>query len=189
MHGSGDISPWVELCATRYLAQSTAKGKKALDLACGAGRHSYYLASLGFDVTGVDINPPEKSLSPTVCFKACDLEGETWPLTGCQFDLIVVTNYLFRDRFSDLLQMLKPQGGAIIYETFMQGNEKFGSPRRPEFLLQPGELLQVFKGLSLLGFEQGLREGEKPAVVQRAFAISGHWSEIQSKAKLFTQRV
>jgi hypothetical protein len=84
----------------------------------------------------------------------------------------VVTNYLWRPRFDDLLALLAP-GGVLIYQTFMLGNEAYGKPSNPAFLLQPGELSQRIKaaGLRELAFEQGYMASPKPAMVQSVCAL------------------
>jgi hypothetical protein len=99
-----------------------------------------------------------------------DLEQETWPLAGRAFDAVTVTNYLYRPHFDALLDCVAP-GGLLIYETFMAGNERFGKPSNPDFLLAPDELLQRVAGkFSVLAFEQGEVEAPKPAMVQRICA-------------------
>jgi hypothetical protein len=64
-------------------------------------------------------------------------------------------------------------GGVLIYETFMLGNERFGRPSNPEFLLKPGELATTFAALSVVAFEQGEVAAPRAAVVQRIAAING----------------
>ena len=135
-----------------------------LDLACGSGRHSRYFLERGLQVTAVDCEPQS---IPGATFVQADLEkGSPWPLAGQHFGGVVVTNYLYRPLFPQLAASLV-LGGVLIYETFMAGNEKYGRPSNPEFLLRPGELLEAFKALSLLAFEQGYVERPKPAVTQR----------------------
>ena len=103
-------------------------------------------------------------------FLQADLEdGGPWPLSGERFQGIVVTNYLHRPLFPVLADSLAP-GGALLYETFMLGNERYGRPSNPEFLLRPGELLDAFKDLRVIGFEQGYAARPKPAVLQRLCA-------------------
>ena len=102
-----------------------------------------------------------------------DLEkGNPWPFAGQRFAAIVVTNYLHRPLFPHLAAALE-EGGVLIYETFMIGNEKFGRPSNPEFLLRPGELLEAFAELDVAGFEQGRVERPKPAMIQRLCALRG----------------
>ena len=90
-----------------------------------------------------------------ITFVKADLEdGNPWPFEGQRFGGIVVTNYLHRPLLPVLAQSLAEEG-VLIYETFMAGNEKFGKPSNPNFLLRPGELLQAFAGLAVVAFEQG----------------------------------
>ena len=79
---------------------------------------------------------------------------------------IVVTNYLHRPLFPQIAAALD-EGGLLIYETFMVGNERYGRPTNPEFLLQPGELREAFAGLTVLAFKEGEVSRPKQAVVQR----------------------
>ena len=103
--------------------------------------------------------------------RCADLEGAPWPYAAQRFDGIVVANYLHRPLFADLLAALRPEG-VLIYETFAIGNEMFGRPSNPEFLLRSGELLQWVQGkLEVLAFEQGRVASPKPAVIQRICAV------------------
>lgn len=141
-----------------------------LDVACGAGRHARYFASRGLEVVAVDRAPQE---IPGVAFVQADLEdGRPWPFGERRFAAVVVTNYLHRPLFPALAACLA-QGGVLIYETFMAGNERHGKPSNPAFLLRPGELLAAFGALTVLGFEQGTLEHPKRAVVQRICALRG----------------
>jgi SAM-dependent methyltransferase len=161
----------------------------ALDLACGGGRHSRYLAEQGFKVHAVDKQMPPEPMGEGIRFEQLDLEKsdtenpgadkQTWPLPPNAYDLIVVTNYLYRPTFNRLLDCLK-QGGVLVYETFMDGNAQFGSPKNPDFLLKAGELLELTKPLQVLAFEQGLRVEPSMAMIQRVMCIKGDWTEIQS---------
>ena len=136
---------------------------RVLDLACGSGRHARYLAGLGHAVTAIDREP--QSLE-SMRFVRADLEdGSPWPLPGEQFQGIVVANYLHRPLFPLIERSLAP-GGVLIYETFMRGNERFGKPSNPAFLLEPGELWRAFAGLHIIAFEQGLSLEPKPAMRQ-----------------------
>lgn len=182
-------SPWVRECLQNLHAHCAVEsGMRALDLACGGGRHALYLAGLGYSVHAVDKNTPETVWPENVQFQAMDLEQADWPLAEQQYDLIVVTNYLHRPHFKNLLGNLKSEGAVLVYETFMDGNAQFGSPRSPDFLLQPNELLSCMSSLNILRFEQGLRSIPGPAMIQRAMGITGTWSEIQSGSTTLTQR-
>jgi len=141
---------------------------RVLDVACGSGRHSRYLLSQGYKVTAVDRDP---QAIDSVRFLQADLEdGSPWPLPGERFEGIVVTNYLHRPLFPQLMESLAP-GGVLLYETFMLGNERYGKPSNPAFLLRPGELWESFRGLHCIAFEQGAAAKPKPAMIQRLCAV------------------
>jgi len=163
---------------------------QVLDVACGHGRHVHWLAAAGHRVTAVDRDPallaPLAGLAVTL---AADLEADPWPLPGHRFDAVLVTNYLWRALFPALLAAIAP-GGLLIYETFAQAQATLGRPRRPEFLLRPGELIDVLRdgadprlaGASpperwhVIGFEEGRLPacGEVPErEVQRIVARRG----------------
>ena len=162
MHGGEAPSAWVERWAP-LITRGTV-----LDVACGSGRHAKVFLRKGIQVVAVDREP---QVIPGARFVRADLEnGNPWPLPGEQFEAVVVTNYLYRDLFPELLKALKPQG-VLIYETFMAGNERFGKPSKPEFLLRPGELREAFKELLLRGFEEGEVATPKPAMIQRLCAV------------------
>ena len=119
-------------------------------------------------VTAVD---REKLVIPGVRFVQADLEdGSPWPFPGERFQGIVVTNYLYRPLFPVLRDALA-ETGVLIYETFMLGNERYGKPSNPKFLLRPGELLEAFKDLTVKGFEEGPVSAPKPAMIQRLCAV------------------
>lgn len=157
-HGMGQPSAWV----VRW-AHLLPPGGRVLDLACGAGRHAHWLAGKGMRVTAVDRDAsalsalrsgwPANAMHSAEVIDA-DIENGPWPLAGRQFDAIVVTNYLWRARWPDLLATLAP-GGVYLHETFAHGNATVGKPSRPDFLLQPGELLQACAGLRTVAFEDG----------------------------------
>jgi SAM-dependent methyltransferase len=142
-----------------------------LDLACGSGRHVRWLAAQGFVVTAVDRDAAAVEPLRTVAqVHVADLEGAPWPLPGRRFDGIVVTNYLWRPLWPQLLASLA-EGGVLIYETFADGHQQFGKPSRADFLLRPGELLQVAKGLHIVAYEDGYLE-PPPRRVQRIAAVA-----------------
>jgi SAM-dependent methyltransferase len=151
-------------------------GGEARDLACGHGRHARDLAERVSRGTAVDRDPPAlESLArvPGVRIVQADLEGAPWPFERGVFDGVVVVNYLHRPLFDALAASLAP-GGVLIYETFMQGNERYGKPSNPDFLLRPGELAEAWRGrLEVVAFEQGRVARPKPAVVQRICALRG----------------
>lgn len=140
-----------------------------LDVASGAGRHAVFFAERGLEVIAVDREP---QMIPGVEFVKADIEGGPWPFSGKRFAAIIVTNYLHRPLFT-VLQKALAQDGVLLYETFMVGNEKFGRPSNPAFLLEPGELLRAFASLQPIAFEQGRVERPKPAMIQRLCAARG----------------
>ncbi|MGO9443209.1 MAG: class I SAM-dependent methyltransferase [Thiobacillaceae bacterium] len=164
-------SSWV-----RRFAPLIPHGGTVLDLACGDGRHARLLAMLGYCVEAVDRNAEalvNLAGVPRITTRAADLEGGAWPYAADRFDGIVVTNYLYRPRLAHLNRALRP-GGILIYETFMVGNELVGKPSNPEFLLRPGELLDVIRPtLTVVAFEQGQVDMPGPAWIQRICAIAG----------------
>ncbi|TMH84711.1 MAG: hypothetical protein E6H47_11645 [Betaproteobacteria bacterium] len=104
-------------------------------------------------------------------FVQADLEsGERWPFAGQRFAAVVVANYLHRPLFAQLEQALD-EGGVLIYETFMAGNERYGRPSNPVYLLRPGELLRAFKALTVVACEQGTVERPTQAALQRVCAL------------------
>ncbi len=166
-HG-GDLppSPWV----VRW-APLIRPGGEVLDLACGAGRHARHLAALGCEVVAVDRDPALLRDPPAgVQVLGADLEAGPWPFPGRRFDAIVVTNYLHRPLLPALAGSLAP-GGILVYETFARGNERFGRPSNPDFLLAPGELLEAVRGrLRVLAYEDLVVDSPRPAAVQRLCA-------------------
>lgn len=145
-----ETSSWL-----RRWPQAQQAGLTALDLACGSGRHLRHLAALGMKVTGVDRDAaaiqPLQDLGEII---EADIESGPWPLEGRTFDLVLVTNYLWRPLLPRIMAAVAP-GGWLIYETFADGQQTVGRPARADFLLQPGELLQAFEGLRIVGFEDG----------------------------------
>ena len=158
-HGLAPPSDWV-VRWTPLLPPAA----QVLDVACGQGRHVRWLAGAGHRVTAVDRDPallaPLAGLADT---RVADLEAEPWPWPGRRFDAVVVTNYLWRALFPALKAAVAP-GGLLIYETFAQAHAALGRPRRPEFLLRPGELVEV------------LRDGD--AAGAAASSPSGNWQVI-----------
>lgn len=166
MHGTGAPSDWL----LRW-AHLLPAGGTVLDLACGGGRHTRWLAARGFAVTALDRDAeavaPLRGLAEGV---VADIEGDPWPLAGRRFDAVLVTNYLWRPLWPALGAALAP-GGWLFYETFAAGHERLGRPSRPDFLLQPGELLRVSHdlGLAVVAYEAG-RLATPERIVQRVLA-------------------
>ena len=161
-HGPLAPSAWVTRWAP-LVTQGTV-----LDVACGSGRHARLFLDRNLKVAAVD---REAQSIPGARFIQANLEdGSPWPFPGERFDAVVVTNYLHRplmERFADCLA----ENGVLIYETFMLGNERFGKPSNPEFLLRPGELLESFRELAVKAFEEGEVADPKHAMIQRLCAV------------------
>jgi len=151
LHAIAPPSDWI----VRWTAL-LPPGAQVLDVACGHGRHVHWLARTGHHVTAIDRDPallaPLSGVADTVL---ADLEGGPWPLPGRCFDAVIVTNYLWRPLFPALKAAVAP-GGLLIYETFAQAHAALGRPRRLEFLLRPGELIDVMR-------ERGPAAGQAPS--------------------------
>lgn len=162
-------SPWIERFAWLVPA-----GGEVLDLACGSGRHARYFLERGYRVLALD-----RDLSgvadlrgrPDVSLLQADLEdGRPFPLAGRTFAGVVVTNYLYRPLLPALAAAVAP-GGALLYETFALGNERFGRPANPDYLLRPGELLQALgETLRVMAYEDLIDSVPRPAARQRIAA-------------------
>jgi SAM-dependent methyltransferase len=180
LHGSGEASPWVRRFA------GIAPAGQVLDLACGAGRHARLFASLGHPVLALDRDRQALAAAagPGIETMLHDLEvpGAAWPFGAGRFAAIVVTNYLYRPQLAQMLASLAP-GGVLIYETFAVGNEAFGKPSNPDFLLQPGELLRLAAsaGLRVIAFEDGYVNEPKPAMVQRLCAAGPAFASAKAR--------
>jgi len=167
-HEIDSPSSWV-----RRWAHLIRPGGRVLDVACGHGRHVRYLSSLGLAVVGVDRDEAAlAALGGTggTRILVADIEAGPWPFAPGEFDAVVVTNYLHRPLFPDLVGALR-SGGVLIYDTFALGNERYGRPGNPDFLLRPNELLSRVEPLNVIAFEQGLVTAPKTAVIQRICAV------------------
>jgi SAM-dependent methyltransferase len=162
-------SPWVE----RFAGLVPPAGPVA-DIACGGGRHGRLFLDQGHpvlfadrDVSGV----ADLARRPGVEILQADFEGgAAWPLAGRRFAGVIVTNYLWRPILPRIIELVAPDG-LLLYETFALGNEAFGRPRNPDFLLGPGELFEAVRGkLDVLAYEQCVMGAPKPAVIQHIAA-------------------
>ena len=144
---------------------------RILDIACGSGRHCRLFLGLGHQVTALDRDVSRLTPHPSLEIVEADLEsGAPLPTAGQHFDAVVVTNYLHRPLFPALVASVAPSG-LLIYETFAVGNEQFGRPSNPDFLLKPGELLEAVRGeLRVLAYEDLIVDDPRPAAVQRIAA-------------------
>jgi SAM-dependent methyltransferase len=164
-------SPWVE----RFGSDVVSPGP-VLDVACGGGRHTRWFASRGYDVVAVDRDltaVADLVTAPNVELVETDLEeGSPLPFGPRTFGAVVVTNYLWRPILDAIVDAVA-EGGWLLYETFALGNERFGRPTNPDFLLRPGELLELARTheLRVVGYEDVEVEAPRPALVQRLAAV------------------
>jgi SAM-dependent methyltransferase len=161
-------SAWV----TRWL-HLIPTGGEVLDVACGGGRHARLLAARGYKVHALDRDAGVLARLvdvPRITPRCADIEGGPWPYPGRRFAGIVVTNYLHRPLLPTLVESLAAPG-VLIYETFARGNERYGRPSNPDFLLRRGELLDhVRRCLTVVEYEDLVVSAPRPAVVQRICA-------------------
>lgn len=122
-----------------------AKRENALDIACGNGRHSKFLTSLGFEVDALDISSVAiDQLKETPHIHAMEVDFDTYTLSRSKYDLIVCTYFLERKLFPQMIEALKPDG-IILMETFVQHEENGRKSSNPSFRLQEGELKAYFE--------------------------------------------
>jgi len=168
-HESLAPSPWM----LRY-AHLVPPGARVLDLACGFGRHARLFAQRSAHVLAVDRDRDALSALEGIAgieTRLIDLEASGWPFAGERFDAIVVSRYLHRTTLPQLIAAVADEG-TLLYETFARGNETYGRPSNPNFLLEPGELLAIAAPrLTVVAFEQGLVTEGRPAVIQRLAAV------------------
>jgi SAM-dependent methyltransferase len=167
-NAKSEAAAWI-----RRFASRVPDGGPVLDLACGNGRNGRYFLDRGHPVTFLDIDTKgvrDLADHDRAEVIAADLEGPgRWPLAGRRFAAVLVVNYLWRPIMGNILDAPEP-GGVLLYETFADGNEAYGRPRNPDFLLRPGELLEAARGrFDVIAYEQRLTE--RPAVKQRLAAV------------------
>lgn len=169
-------SPWI----ARYAHLIPANGP-VLDLACGGGRHARFFAHAGHPVVALDRDTSALRAAPPpgIEIVTANLEDGSpvfdppGPLAGRRFAGIVAVNYLHRPLLPKLLALLAPKG-ALLYETFARGNERFTRPRNPDHLLKSGELLEFARGkLQVVAYAHGVVEVDPiPGVKQRLAAVN-----------------
>lgn len=145
-------------------------GDAVLDVACGKGRHTRACLEYGFRVTAIDIDTSGlDDITDTADLRViqADLENDVWPLDNETFDLVIVTNYLWRPLLAKIGAAVKPRS-LLCYETFAMGNEKFGKPSRPDFLLKKDELPKAYSSqFTTVHYSHGTENDPTPAVRQR----------------------
>ena len=175
-------SPWV----VRW-SPSARPGSCALDFACGRGRHVRVLRALGHRVVAVDRDAEALRVARVdddVETILADVECGPWPLAERAFEVVVVTNYLWRPLLPRILAAVAPSG-LLVYETFLEGHERFGRPANPDFLLRRGELREaVADGFETIAFEEGTDGEPANSMRQRICARrrEGSWPRSHSEA-------
>lgn len=163
-------SPWI-----KRFADLIPVGGLVLDLACGAGRHGRFLLERGHRLVLLDKNimaVADLAADEHVELIARDIEdGRPWPLGDRTFDGVVGANYLYRPMMKHLVRAVAP-GGAFLYETFADGNQAFGRPSNPDFLLMREELLIFTRPeLRVVAFEDIIVNEPRPAAIQHIAAV------------------
>ena len=145
-----------------------------LDLACGSGRNGIYLARMGLEVTCADLSSEalEKARDLAelhgveIDLLQVDLEQEgVNPLPPAAYGAILVFRYLHRPLIPCIKKALR-RGGLLIYETFTIEQPRFGKPRNPDFLLRPGELVEIFEDWEVIHYFEGVKDNPTRAVAQ-----------------------
>jgi SAM-dependent methyltransferase len=143
-----------------------------LDVACGRGRHAFWLAEHGLRVRAVDrdqasvtmVNAEAARRGLPVRAEVVDLESGSPPIAPDSCDVIVVVHYLHRPLFPVIVQALRPDG-VLVYETFTTAQAARGKPTNPAFLLMPGELRTLVQPLEILASREGDDQGRMVASV------------------------
>jgi len=156
------VDPW--LLASEHLLPDSGR---ALDLACGRGRHALFLAERGLSVTALDssavalaqLRSEATRRDLTIATRQVDLEvAPQLPIAG--FDVVLLFFYLQRSLLPHLREAVRP-GGLAILRTFSSAGPFPGGPENPDFVLRPGELLEIFADWEILRHEEGLEPSGK----------------------------
>lgn len=164
-----DVSEWI----ARF-APLVPEGGTVLDVACGQGRHTRFFLDRGHPVVAVDVDVAgveDLRGQAGLTIVDADLEdGRAVAFAGQRYAAVVVTAYLHRPLLPALVDAVD-EGGLLLYETFARGQERFGRPTNPDFLLRPGELLgAVGDHLRVVAYEDLLVSDPRPAALQRICA-------------------
>jgi SAM-dependent methyltransferase len=157
-------SPFLVACLATW-PPGPARGR-ALDLACGSGRHALLVAAAGFRVDAIDRDVAalqtleSKARADRLDVRAIAADLETHPLPRERYDLVVNARYLQRSLVGAIEAALAP-GGALVFETFTTAQAELGRPRNPEYLLRPGELARMFPRLETLVYREEVRDGRE----------------------------
>jgi len=149
---------------------------RALDLACGDGRHALRLARHGLNVDAIDIaftglrRLVVAARAEDLALQVLQADLEEFPLPIARYAMVVNVRYLQRSLFPAIRRAVAP-GGVVVFETFLRAQAQLGHPRNPAFLLEPGELRAQFAGFEILEDAEGLCDGDTtPAYLARLVA-------------------
>jgi len=156
------VDPWL-----LSVAPLLPGGGNALDLACGRGRHALFLAERGFTVTAIDSSSEalaqlrNEATLRALAIETREVDLETSPeLPPSSYDVILLLFYLQRSLLPSLREAVRP-GGIAVVRTFSSAGPFPGGPANPDFVLRPGELLEVFAGWEILRHEEGIEPSSK----------------------------
>jgi SAM-dependent methyltransferase len=145
----------VELC------EGGGRARRALDVACGAGRHALFLAARGFNVTAVDasrvgvelLRERARARGLEVDARVADLERGEFPVEPEAYDLVCDFYYLQRDLFPALRAGVR-RGGLLVAAIHLSDGDPRARPMNPDFLLEPGELRAAFDDWHILHYRE-----------------------------------
>ena len=128
---------------------------KALDIACGTGRNTHYMAENGFEVDAVDLSDYAlQKIRALPNINTIEADLDSYRIAENAYVLIVNCNYLDRNHFHQIKAGLK-EGGLLIFETFIEADgEEYHQPSNPDFVLKPNELLDAFRELRVIYYEE-----------------------------------
>ncbi|MGA9769430.1 MAG: methyltransferase domain-containing protein [Blastocatellia bacterium] len=142
-------------------AESLPTSGLALDLAAGQGRNSVFLAKRGLNTIALDISVRgletgiRLARASRLQIEAAAVDLTKFSIPPKTFDVIINFNYLQRDLASAIILGLKP-GGLLVFETMTTDYRRFKPDFNPDFLLRPGELVQMFRGLHLIKYRESI---------------------------------
>jgi tellurite methyltransferase len=153
----------------KFLVENTGllpKGR-VLDVAMGDGRNAIHLANLGFQVEGIDISPDAivkaqesaRAQGVNLDARVVDLEKDHY-IQPARYNVIMCFRYLQRSLIPHIKNGLRG-GGIVVYETYTIDQRLFGKPKNPDFLLNPNELLNLFRDFHIIKYHEGIFEDKK----------------------------
>jgi len=161
------VSPLVE----KYIGHANIG--QALDVACGTGRNTHFLADLGYCVDAVDISDVALAkVKKSATINKIDADLDKYNLVSNKYDLIVNINFLNRRLVSQMKEALHV-GGIIIFETFTVAHGDFKMPTTNlDYLLRKNELLHSFIGLDIIYYEEKIDTNSKGERVKTASIVA-----------------